>query len=98
MAAGGQRAAAPGGKVWIDGAIVDAGEARIDVFDRGFLYGDSVYEVLRTFGGKPYGLDEHLARLEGSARRIGMALPPLKEIAAATMDTVVAEGEPDVYI
>lgn len=44
------------------------------MFDRGFLYGDSVYETCRTYGGVPFLFDRHLARLERSAARIGMAL------------------------
>ena len=46
------------GKVWIGGAVVDADSAVVPVFDRGFLYGDSVYEVLRTFHGLPHVLGE----------------------------------------
>ncbi|BDG06003.1 aminotransferase class IV [Anaeromyxobacter oryzae] len=59
----------------VDGAIVPPAEARVSVFDRGFLYGDSVYEVIRTYGGAPFELDHHLARLAHSAERIGLALP-----------------------
>jgi branched-chain amino acid aminotransferase len=44
-------------KVWVDGAIRDEAEAVVPVFDRGFLYGDSVYEVTRTFRGVPFALD-----------------------------------------
>ncbi|MCU1278432.1 MAG: aminotransferase class, partial [bacterium] len=53
--------------VWIDGAPVDAAEARVPVFDRGFLYGDSVYEVTRAIGGVAFALGVHLDRLERSA-------------------------------
>src|SRR5512145_1001182 len=58
-------------RVNIDGRILEPGEARVSVFDRGFLYGDSVYEVVRTYGGRPFELDAHLARLAHSAARIG---------------------------
>ncbi len=61
--------------VSIDGVLVPAGEARISVFDRGFLYGDSVYEVVRTYGGEPFEVDRHLARLAASADRIALQLP-----------------------
>lgn len=84
--------AAPAEKVWIEGRIVDAAVAHVPVFDRGFLYGDSVYEVTRTYGGVPYALDEHLDRLEGSAQRLGMALPPRVEIDRATRETARAVG------
>jgi branched-chain amino acid aminotransferase len=59
----------------VDGRIVPPDEARISVFDRGFLYGDSVYEVVRTYGGRPFELEAHLARLSRSAERIGLTLP-----------------------
>ena len=47
----------------LDGALVPPEQAVVSVFDRGFLYGDSVYEVVRTYGGAPFELDAHLARL-----------------------------------
>ncbi len=51
------------GKVCIDGNIVDSAEGRVPVLDRGFLYGDSVFEVYRTYGGVPFAEKEHLERL-----------------------------------
>jgi branched-chain amino acid aminotransferase len=59
----------------MNGRIVPPERARISVFDRGFLYGDSVYEVLRTYGGAPFALEEHLLRLRRSAELLGMRLP-----------------------
>jgi branched-chain amino acid aminotransferase len=64
------------GKVWIDGRVVPESEARISILDHGFLYGDSVYEAVRTFCGRPFLLDEHLARLERSATGVGIPMPP----------------------
>ncbi|WP_437914518.1 aminotransferase class IV [Sorangium sp. So ce302] len=61
--------------VSIDGVIHRPEEARVSVYDRGFLYGDSVFETIRTYGGEPFALEEHLARLERSAERIAIALP-----------------------
>lgn len=57
----------------LDGTLVPPSAARVSVFDRGFLYGDSVYEVIRTYGGGAFELDRHLARLRHSAERIGLA-------------------------
>jgi branched-chain amino acid aminotransferase len=85
-------------KVWIDGGVVDAHEARVPVFDRGFLYGDSVYEVFRTFGGRPFCAVEHLERLERSAAGLGMTLPRRDEIQAAVDATLAAAHEPDAYV
>ena len=61
--------------VSIDGVLVPAGEARVSVFDRGFLYGDSVYEVVRTYDLEPFEVGAHLARLAASAERIFLPLP-----------------------
>jgi branched-chain amino acid aminotransferase len=57
----------------LDGVLVAAEQARVSVFDRGFLYGDSVYEVIRTYGGRPFEEGAHLARLRHSAERIGLS-------------------------
>jgi branched-chain amino acid aminotransferase len=61
--------------VSIDGALSPPGEAKVSVYDRGFLYGDSVFETVRTYGGEPFALADHLARLERSAARVGIAMP-----------------------
>jgi branched-chain amino acid aminotransferase len=85
-------------KVWIDGAPVDATEALVPVFDRGFLYGDSVYEVFRTFDGKPFEQEPHLDRLEHSAAELSMKLPSRDQIRRAIEDTLRAAGEPNAYV
>src|SRR5512147_3026752 len=59
----------------LDGALVSPAEARISIFDRGFLSGDLVYEVVRTYGLAPFELPRHLARLARSAARIALELP-----------------------
>lgn len=61
--------------VSLNGAVVPAAQATVPVLDRGFLYGDGVFEVLRTYRGIPYCLEEHLGRLHASASRLGMPLP-----------------------
>ncbi len=71
----------------LDGRIERPENARISVFDRGFLFGDSVYETLRTYRGKPFLLDRHLARLERSAARLAMPLPPRGRIAEEALRT-----------
>ena len=57
----------------VDGVLVPPEQAKVSVFDRGFLYGDSVYEVIRTYGGRPFEQEAHLARLRHSADRIGLS-------------------------
>jgi branched-chain amino acid aminotransferase len=63
------------GAASIDGVLFPAGEARVSVFDRGFLHGDSVYEVIRTYDGVPFEMAAHLERLASSAGRISLDLP-----------------------
>jgi len=58
----------------IDGRLVPPGEAAISVFDRGFLSGDLVYEVIRTYDLRAHQLEAHLARLSRSAARISLPL------------------------
>ncbi|MEE8147960.1 MAG: aminotransferase class IV, partial [Longimicrobiales bacterium] len=58
--------------IYLNGEYVPAEEARVSVFDRGFLYGDGIYETLRVYGGRVFKLEEHLVRLERSAQLIRM--------------------------
>jgi branched-chain amino acid aminotransferase len=61
--------------VMIDGLTLVPEDATVSVYDRGFLFGDAVFEVLRTYGGAPFALDEHVARLRRSADRVALTLP-----------------------
>ncbi len=75
--------------VFIDGEVVPGDRAMIPVFDRGFLYGDSVYEVLRTYRGVPVWLDDHLGRLRTSGERLGFdRFPPLEAVGDAVTRTL----------
>jgi len=75
----------------LDGRLVPPGEARISVFDRGFLQGESVYEVLRTYGGRPFEVARHLSRLASSAARAGLDLPwDAERLAAEVARTLAA--------
>ena len=64
------------GKVHIGGKIVDPEDAKVSVLDRGFLYGDSVYEVLRVYSGAPFAFEAHLDRLGGAQRRLSAISMP----------------------
>jgi len=61
--------------VSIDGRVVAPEAATIPVYDRGFLYGDAVFETLRTYDGVPCALEAHVARLLRSAGRLRIAVP-----------------------
>jgi branched-chain amino acid aminotransferase len=83
----------------IDGKVVGADAAVVSVYDRGFLFGDAVFEVLRTYGGRPFALDAHVARLRGSAGRVGMALPWDDAVVCRDVEqTVAAAGGGDLYV
>ncbi|AFY59799.1 aminotransferase class IV [Synechococcus sp. PCC 6312] len=79
----------------LDGEI--STNATISVLDRGFLYGDSVYEVVRTFQGKPFGLVEHLARLKQSAAYLYLSLPWLDEYIIQEVNRTLAAAGPGEY-
>jgi branched-chain amino acid aminotransferase len=64
----------PNAIVNVNGQIISPTEAKVSVFDRSFLYGDSLYEVVRTYGGKFFAMNEHLERLEQSAVLCSMEL------------------------
>ncbi len=59
--------------IYINGAMVPRGEAGISPFDRGFLYGYGLFETMRSYGGRVFRLDRHLARLMRSAEGLGLA-------------------------
>ena len=73
--------------VYLDGKFVDSSEAKVSVFDHGLLYGDGVFEGIRIYGGNIYRLEDHLERLENSAKAIMVAVP----LARAAMAEAVCE-------
>jgi branched-chain amino acid aminotransferase len=83
----------------VDGSIVPEAEARIPVLDRGFLFGDSVYEVVRTYAGEPFGWPEHWRRLQRSAAALRLRLD-LDEatVARRIAATLAAAGPGDHYV
>jgi branched-chain amino acid aminotransferase len=86
----------------VNGEIMPLEEARISILDRGFLYGDSVYEVFRTYDGVPLFCDEHFERMENSARLISMTIAQSREEMLDHMrQTATAANVPtgtDIYI
>jgi D-alanine transaminase len=59
----------------VNGQFMPLGEATVSVEDRGFQFGDGVYEVIRTYRGRPFELEAHLARLERSAQALDLPQP-----------------------
>ncbi len=86
-------------KVWYRNQIGDARECRISVLDHGLLYGDGVFEGIRITGGRVFRLHDHIARLERSARAIGLELPRRGEaLATVVLATARANGETEAYV
>ena len=77
-------------RVHVGGQILPAENAKISVFDRGFFYGDSVFETVATAGGRLFALGAHLDRLQRSAALLGISCPPQAEIERAVTATVAA--------
>ncbi|MBM2575430.1 aminotransferase class IV [Jannaschia sp. Os4] len=78
--------------IWVDGALVPRAEAKVSVYDSGFLLGDGIWEGLRLYDGRWAFLDAHMARLEEAARAVDIALAPRAEIVAALEATRAANG------
>jgi branched-chain amino acid aminotransferase len=84
--------------IWIDGAVVPAVQARVPVLDRGFLYGDSVFEVTRTVDKQPLFFAEHLERLARSAAAMGYEVPSRAEIFSATEQALSRVAAAEAYL
>ena len=72
--------------VYVNGAYLPEEEAKISVFDRGFIFGDGIYEVSAVIGGKLVDCEAHLARLERSCGEIRLGLPWSKAELVAIQD------------
>lgn len=87
---------------YIDGFVGPLDQIRVPVLDRGFLYGDSIYEVFRTYNGIPFLFEEHYDRLLNSAMLSGMVISQSKdELVEALKKTVASCGNTDredVYV
>ena len=85
--------------VMIDGQLVAPALAKVSVYDRGFLYGDAVFEVLRTYGGVPFAVDAHLSRLKRSAEAVAIVLPVDEEAMRREIDEALrAAGNDESYV
>ncbi|MFN5756201.1 MAG: branched-chain-amino-acid transaminase [Planctomycetia bacterium] len=85
--------------IFLNDRLVPEDEARVSVFDHGLLYGDGVFEGLRSYSGRVFRLDAHIDRLWASARAICLEIPMTKEaVAQAVIDTLAANKLTDGYI
>jgi D-alanine transaminase len=87
--------------VYLNGAITPLSEAKIPVLDRGFIFGDGIYEVIPLYAGRMFRSEQHLARLGRSLHAVGMRNPHTREEWLALIARVVAANPaPDqiVYI
>lgn len=86
-------------KVYINGKLYDKEDARVSVYDHGLLYGDGVFEGIRSYSGRVFRLGQHLERLWQSAKAIWLKIPiSQEEMAQAIRDTLAINGIQDGYI
>lgn len=82
-----------GATVNVNGRVFDQEHAVISIFDHGFLYGEGVYETLRTYNGQPFLFDRHMRRLRNSAGMLALSVPLSDaEISARFRDTMRTAG------
>jgi len=75
--------------VYVDGEYYPRSEAKVSVFDHGLLYGDGVFEGIRSYDGVVFKLKEHIDRLYRSARAIMLEIPLTKgEMTEAVLETL----------
>lgn len=82
----------------LNGIIVPEDEAKVSVYDHGFLYGDGIYETMRVYGGVVLMLDRHLERLGRSASLIRLDLPDAAAIRKTVYETIEANGLSEAYV
>ncbi|MEW6171065.1 MAG: aminotransferase class IV, partial [Candidatus Omnitrophota bacterium] len=85
--------------VYLNGKLVPKDEAKISVFDHGFLYGDGVFEGIRSYNRLVFKLEEHVDRLFESAHSIMLEIPLTKlQLIKAVCDTLKANKLDDAYV
>ncbi|NYT02568.1 MAG: branched-chain-amino-acid transaminase [Methanosarcinales archaeon] len=85
--------------IYLNGEFVPEQEARVSVYDHGFLYGDGVFEGIRAYGGKVFRLEDHVSRLFDSARAIMLCVPMTQEeMCEAILETLRRNKLTDGYI
>jgi len=86
-------------EIYLNGEFVPKDEAKVSVFDHGLLYGDGVFEGIRSYNGRVFRLDEHLQRLYDSAKVIRLTIPlSIKEMEEKILETLRRNNLHDAYI
>lgn len=89
------------GLVWLNGEYLDFASAKVSVEDRGFEFGDGIYEVIRVYQGKPFAFEDHLRRLQRSAEAIELSLPYSLDALRAVGYELIARtelGDAELYL
>lgn len=89
------------GLVWLNGEFLDFSSAKVSVEDRGFQFGDGIYEVIRVYQGKPFAFEDHLQRLQRSAEAIELSLPYSLDALRAVGYELIARsqlGDAELYL
>ena len=84
--------------IFLDGVIVPESQAVVSVYDHGFLYGDGVYETMRSYGGIVFMVRRHMDRLARSAALIRLKVPEAESLIEAVDQTLEANKLSDAYI
>ena len=85
-------------EIVLNGRFVQASEATISPSDRGFQFSESVYEVIRAYGGKPFEMDRHLRRMRVSLEALGLPSSGLDELAEKAVSLLKRNGASDALI
>ncbi len=86
-------------QIYIDGEFYSKEDAKVSVFDHGLLYGDGVFEGIRTYNGRVFELDAHIDRLYASAQVIALDIPLSRdELVDAMMETIRRNDALDGYV
>jgi D-alanine transaminase len=85
--------------LYLNGEWMPIGEGRVSAEDRGFNFGDGVYEVMRAYGGEPFTLTEHLERQERSAAGLGIRIPlSVPQFSDVVRELLSRSGIPEALI
>ena len=85
--------------IYVNGEYLPESEAKVSLYDHGFLYGDGVFEGIRAYNGRVFRLNEHLDRLYDSAHAIALNIPLTKEeMVEAILETLLRNNYKDAYI